>query len=226
MPKKRQKKSLKRKPKDMRISRYEVTWDQIEDPQFDSLPAHVQDTFEGLHTECREQPDKAIPELLEWIEKYPDIPMLYNCLSGAYDKTGQYEKSHKTIEENYQRNPDNLFARLNYAGVYLDKGDYEKVAEIFEYKFDLKLLYPKRDMFHISEVTYFMGIAGVYFFDIGEREAAQTYLDMLKQLAPEHPMTKILNKRLSSGLIRQLERRILQGMIRILQKLIDKLRGK
>ncbi|MBN1935009.1 MAG: hypothetical protein JW934_10110 [Anaerolineae bacterium] len=64
--------------------------------------------------------------------------------------------------ENYRRNPDYLFARLNYAELFLRRGDYERVAEILEHKFDLKLLYPRRNRFHVSEVSNFIGLVGLY----------------------------------------------------------------
>ena len=101
------------------------------------------------------------------------------CLSG--------KKRHPLssyIMENYRRNPDYLFARLNYAELCLARGDYETVAEIFEHKFDLKLLYPKRRRFHISEVANLMGLMGVYLLETGECEAAEKYYEILSQIAP------------------------------------------
>ena len=51
-----------------------------------------------------------------------------------------------------KRFPDYLFGRLAYARDCLERGDLDKVSEIFEGKFDLKLLYPDRERFHVSEV--------------------------------------------------------------------------
>ena len=102
----------------------------------------------------------------------------------------------EVILENYQRNPDYLFARLNYGELCRLQGDYEQIAEIFEHKFDLKLLYPRRKRFHISEVANFMGLIGVYFFETGQPDVAERYYEMLEQIAPDYPMTRLLQSKL------------------------------
>jgi len=178
------------------VSQYEVTFSPIRDRSYDRLPRRVKDAIERLHDEIHRRPRKVIPELLEWIEKYPNIPMLYNYLSVAYAGVGQHEKSEAVVQENYQRNPHYLFARLNYAELCLARGEYEKIGEIFEHKFDLKLLYPKRKRFHVSEVANFMGLIGIYFFETGQRETAEGYYEILQQLAPGYAMTKRLHRKL------------------------------
>jgi len=191
------------------VTEYEITFSPIQDRRYRRLPRRVKDAIERLHDEAQRRPHKAIPELLEWIEKYPNIPMLYNYLSVAYSLAGQREKSEAVSQENYRRNPDYLFARLNYAEICLAKGEYEKIGEIFEHKYDLKLLYPKRKRFHISEVANFMGLIGVYFFETGEREAAEKYYKILQQIAPGYPMTKRLRRKLFPNLLQRLWLRLM-----------------
>lgn len=191
------------------VTEYEITSSPIQDRRYRRLPRRVKDAIERLHDEAQRRPHKAIPELLEWIEKYPNIPMLYNYLSVAYSLAGQREKSEAVSQENYRRNPDYLFARLNYAEVCLAKGEYEKIGEIFEHKYDLKLLYPRRKRFHISEVANFMGLIGVYFFETGEREAAEKYCEILQQIAPGYPMTKRLRRKLFPNLLQRLWLRLM-----------------
>jgi tetratricopeptide (TPR) repeat protein len=187
----------------VRVVEYEITTSPIQDRQYRKLPREVKDAVERLHDKAQKQPREAIPELLEWIEQYPSIPTLYNYLSVAYSLSGQQEKSEEAIQRNYQRNPDYLFARLNYAELCLARGEHEKIGEIFEHKFDLKLLYPKRKRFHISEVANFMGLIGVYFFETGERETAEMYYEILKEVAPGYPMTKRLRRKLHPSLLQR-----------------------
>jgi len=144
----------------------------------------------------------------EWIEKYPNVPQFYNYLSVAYSLSGQRKKAEEMIRENYRRNPTYLFARLNYAELCLGQRDYEQVEKIFDHKFDLKALYPKRKRFHISEVAGFMGIVGIYFVETGEREAAETNYDILMQIAPDYPVTKVLRRKLHPGFFRRLLQRL------------------
>jgi tetratricopeptide (TPR) repeat protein len=212
MTKKRQRTRSRQLPADRRktvyVSEYEITTDPIYDRRYKRLPRYVKDVIERLHTEAQTAPHKAIPELLEWIKKHPRVPVFYNHLSVAYGLIGQQEKMRDVVLENYRRNPDYLFARLNYAELCLEQGDYEQVTEIFEHKFDLKLLYPKRNRFHISEVPSFMGLIGVYFSKIGERDSAVKYYDILREIAPDFEMTKRLRRELFPGLLRRLLRRL------------------
>ena len=194
--------------KAVQIVEYEITSEPIQDRHYKRLPGHVKDSIERLHYEAQSRPHRAIPELLGLIKKYPNVPMLYNYLSVAYSYTNQREKAEEAVRDNYRRNPDYLFARLNYAELYRAKGDYEKIAEIFEHKFDLKLLYPKRKRFHVSEVANFMGLIGIYFLETGEREAAERYYEILKEIAPDYPMTKMLRRKLYPGILRRLLKRM------------------
>jgi hypothetical protein len=73
---------------------------------------------------------------------------------------------------------------------------YPKVPEIFDHNFDIKAMHPARDVFHVTEVVGFMGVAGLYFAHTGKMETAEIFYRNLKQLAPDNPFTKRLKKRL------------------------------
>lgn len=190
------------------VIQYEITTEPIHNRRYEQLPRRVKDAIERLHYEAQRQPRKAIPKLRKLLKRYPDMPVLYNYLGVAYSYAGQPKKAEAVARKNYERNPDYLFARLNYAELCLAKGDYEKVGEIFEHKFDLKLLYPERDRFHISEVASFMGLIGVYLLETGEREVAEKYDETLQQITPNHPMAKKLHRRLFPSLLQRLWQRL------------------
>lgn len=192
------------KLKAVRIVEYEITSEPIQDGRYKRLPSQVKDAIDRLHHEAQRHPHRAIPELVDLVKKYPRLPMLYNYLSVAYSRAGQREKAEETVRENYRRNPDYLFARLNYAELCRTQGDYKQIAEIFEHKFDLKLLYPNRKRFHISEVANFMGLIGIYFCETGEREGAEKYYEILKKIAPSYPVTKMLRRKLNPSFLGRL----------------------
>ena len=188
----------------VRIVEYEITSEPIQDRHYKLLPGLVKDAIERLHHEAQRHPHQAIPELVSLVKKYPNIPMLYNYLSVAYSQAGQREKAEEVTQENYRSNPDYLFARLNYAELCLAQGDYEQIAEIFEHKFDLKLLYPKRKRFHITEVANFMGLIGIYFLEKGQRVVAERYYEILKKIAPSYFFTKMLRRKLYPGFFKRM----------------------
>ncbi|MCP4051436.1 MAG: hypothetical protein GY730_12115 [bacterium] len=195
----------------LKILEYEITTDPIQDGHYKKLPNHIKDKIDGLYYTVQKKPDpKAITDLEDLIKKNPKIPMLYNYLSVAYARSGNQEKYKRIIEKNYQLNPDYLFARLNYAELCIQQGDHKKIAEIFNHKFDLKLLYPKRKKFHISEVANFMALIGIYFFKLGKIEIAENYYKVLAEIADDYPMTQKLRKQLYPGFLRRIFRNMIE----------------
>ena len=209
MTKKRRRKQAVRKfpnSQTVQVVTYEITDAPILDREYRRLPQEVKEAINRLHDSSQRRPREAIPELLELIAHYPDVPAFYNYLSAAYSLSGQRDKAEAAIEDNYQRNPDYLFARIHYGELCLTRRDYDRIAEVFDHKFDLKLLYPKRKKFHVSEVMGFVGLLGVYFFETGRCETAEKYYDVMNQIDSTHPLTKRLRQKLHPGLIRRLFR--------------------
>ena len=212
----KRKRKLKRKkglPKTKRLTpvqivEYEITFEPIGEPEYDRLPESVKTRIDELYGEIQNNPQEVIPELLELKKKHPDVPQIYNYLAVAYSMIGDDEKSDAIIDEILQKKPDYLFARLNKAQRYLAKKEYEKIPELFNHKFDLKLLYPHRNTFHISEVANFMGIMGLYFVRTNQREVAEKYNEILQQLDPDYPIAKILNRELNPPAILQILKRL------------------
>lgn len=56
---------------------------------------------------------------------------------------------------------------------------------------------------------YFMGLMGIYFVGKGERGIAKQYYAILKQMMPEHPLTKLLRRKLHCGSLTQMLRGVL-----------------
>ncbi|MGA1869465.1 MAG: tetratricopeptide repeat protein [bacterium] len=161
------------------------------------IPKEIEKEVEELFYKSQERPEEAIEPLETLIKDYPFIPQLYNYLGVAYSRIGDYRNAQKIAKINYEKNPHYLFAKLNYAEICLQKGEAEKIPEIFDNKFELKALYPKRNEFHITEVAGFWGVMGIYFSLIGFTEQAQLYYKLLKELAPENPYTKNLGFQLT-----------------------------
>jgi tetratricopeptide (TPR) repeat protein len=191
---------------------YDITTEPILDRRYRKLPRAVKDEFEKFHWLAQTDPRKVIAELPQWIKRYPDVPLLYNYLAAAYSQAGDNVEAERITLENLKRNPDYLFARLNYAEFCLARGDYAAVAETLEHKFDLKLLYPHRNRFHISEVVNFMYIVGRYWIGIGERASAEKYYDLLHQIAPDEPATRNLHTALHPVPIQRIAQRLLKNL--------------
>jgi len=189
---------------------YEITTEKLSNKGFDKLPFKVRKQIEQLYELLRSKPKQVIPSLLELIEKYPNVAVLYNYLIAAYRLSGQNEKADSMTVESYKRHPDYLFAKISYAFYCLRKGDPYKVPEIFDHKLELRQLYPHRKKFHITEFINFMGLMALYHNAIGEREIAIRYYDMIKQVDPNDNMVQVLKKVLYPSFLARVLRKIIK----------------
>ncbi|MCK4763860.1 MAG: hypothetical protein KAW12_16780 [Candidatus Aminicenantes bacterium] len=172
------------------IYKYEVTGEPVDTGW--ELPPELKEGFFTIHMEARVDPEGMIGRLEKLKAKYPGVPQIYNLLGQAYSAIGDIVKANEISRENYLLHPDYLFAKTNYAETFIGSGQYEKIAEIFDNKFDLKLLYPHRDVFHFSEVACFLGVIGMYHIFIGNLAAAENCYEVIKKAYKDHPSTKRL----------------------------------
>lgn len=210
------KRSLEQKsPESLVFLEYEITTEPIEDKNIEKLPKEVRERMNDLFTLVHSKPEGAINQLRDLIAQYPHIPQFRNYLTIAYSKLGDEERVNSMIIENYKKNPEYLFAKTHYAELCLQRGELDKIPEIFENKFDLSLLYPNRKKFHMSEVAAFMGVLGQYFFRIGKTQPAKAYYRALKEIYPHNIATKRLRHMLYPSIfVRALRRLIPQPRFR------------
>ena len=185
---------------------YEVSWEPVVDRKFRNLPQNIQDELDELYEQLSREPVKSISRLLELKQEYPKLPLIYNYLSIAYGYV-DLEKQYECIRENFEKNPDYLFARCNFAQLCIQQGKYEKIPEIFGRKYDLKALYPRRSRFHMTEYVSFAHVMCLYFNAIGEREQAESIYKALQESVPDAIETKEVKKVLFPGFFRRLGKR-------------------
>ncbi len=157
---------------------------QVTHESFDDkiLPVELAMDDEARHA-IRYDRKRAVFILEKYLRKYPDNSVVISWLSNCYKSIGQKRKAYALIEENYQRNGNDLFVRSDYA-VYQIK--YRKnhtiVPSVFDKTFNLDELYPERDMYHVTEIMAFYQALGLYFVCEGKNETATLLVDTLKRL--------------------------------------------
>src|SRR5215831_8001549 len=169
---------------------YDITDEPLDNRDLKQLPSQVQARIDELYELALHDPTQAIPELEHLVTAYPHIPLLSNYLCVAYLYSGDREKTEACVRDTYRCHPQYLFAKVNYAHLCLQQGEVEKIPDIFNHQCDLQGVYPYRTRFHLSEFTNFAGVMCRYFCVIGEQNTALLYYQMLKQVAPRHPLTK------------------------------------
>lgn len=158
---------------------------------FQRLSAETRDALPKLHEMVQEDPQSAVTELRAWIAREP-LPMFFNWLSAAYTAVGDIQGADDTIHENYQRNPQYLFARVNYAEMCLRDGDIDDAREALGAGLDIRALLGGRKRVHVTEFAGYYFAVGLYHIEAGNLAAAETVCGMMEEAAPTQPPTREL----------------------------------
>jgi hypothetical protein len=157
-----------------------------------NIPPSLASQLEALAIAARDnKKDRTqLERLTQLILEYPSVPMLKNYLSVAYNNIGMHEKAIEVNNWILKEHPDYLFARINLANKYIEDNESEKVPEILGEALELKSLYPEREVFHIGEFTSFTKIVIRYYVAEGNLALAENRLELLQDIAPDHPDTE------------------------------------
>ena len=155
-----------------------------------------------LHGISLKKPGKALQKVKNAIEKYPNLPQLYNYLTVCYYGLDDEENAIETVKITMELFPDYLFGRVSYAEYLLSRGRYKEIPAIFNDKYDLKTLYPQRDVFHYSEVLAFFSIMAQYFYQCRDFERCRMFMKGMVELDPDDYRTVYTFKRVAASLIK------------------------
>lgn len=139
---------------------------------------------------------KYLKELLLLKERNPDERRIYNLISVCYNQLGKNKLALEMLKETYTRFPDYLFARTGIMRQAFNENKHQRYNEIFGKKFNLQVLYPERDRFHITEALDFYNVAGIYFTREKKYYLALQCLKILVKLAPNDQLTSMLDREL------------------------------
>jgi len=169
---------------------YELTDEPMEDRRYPLIGPEDEALVEEICSQLWEKGASFVGPLEALVQKYPDIPRLYNYLSVAYNAAGLTDKVKDLIRETYRRFPDYLFGITNYGHLCISEGHPEEVARILNGKFSIHSLYPDRRRYHMSEMAAFVTLMAHYFIAIHDYDMALTHLDMLRRLPSHSPSVR------------------------------------
>jgi tetratricopeptide (TPR) repeat protein len=173
----------------------EIVYGPLSQPGHSQLSPEIRETLPELHALVRDDPRTAVTELRARIAREP-LPLFFNWLSGAYSALGDERGVEDTVRENYRRNPQYLFARVNYAELCLRDGDLDGALEALGEGLDIRALLGGRKRMHVSELTAYFYAVGLYHIKAGDLAAAENIYGILKEAAPDEPPTKELRRKL------------------------------
>jgi tetratricopeptide (TPR) repeat protein len=118
--------------------------------------------------------------LKQALEIEPDQPDLLNNLAAAYELQGRTPESRAMLRQIHEQHPDYLFARTGLARLHVQNGQLEEARALLE-----PLWTKKR--WHFSEYASFCSAQIELLLAEGNREAAQSWLEMWADADPDHP---------------------------------------
>jgi len=157
-----------------------ITTDTLPDQLFERLPSSARKRFMDIEWAAHHGDVSYIPKAEEMIKEYPHLPKLYNFLEGLYIINSQKEKACVLTKEMYEKFPEYLFAKIAYAKLCMAEGRVDEFEKIFRGKYNLKLLYPDRDEFHISEFLAFTDVLCLHACHKGNLDFVRQTIKTLK----------------------------------------------
>lgn len=171
---------------------HEIVYEAMDDPNDEKLKPGDRELLEEVEENLYKKPGDFLQSIRELIEKYPHIERFHNYLLVAYQDRGDGEMIDRTVRSTYEKFPDYLFAKVNYVRLCIRERRLEDVPAVLNHKRGLHQIYPRRRRFHITEWIAFHGMMGEYLLLTGEKQAAERYHKMMRDVAPDHPETRRL----------------------------------
>lgn len=178
------------------IENYLITYDPLPTEGLAKLSDKEREDYDLLYEKALRAPKEMLPQIEEFRKNHPELPEIENLLAVVHLYMRDINKVEKLIEESYQKFPNYLFARINYADQCLRRKKPELVLGIFNDTLDLAQLYPDKSFFHISEFRGFMVLMGLYHLAVGQKERAENYYKLAFEADPKHPSVTALQKKI------------------------------
>jgi len=162
-----------------------VTHDQITDMGYGNDPEENK-TAESIHSRLfanrpsRKELSRLVEEIRDAMNKWPSSPIFHNYLYNAHVLLKQEKEALSVLQTQTAQFPDYLFAKVSLAQRLLQSDRPTEVPALFNGKFDLSSLYPKRKSFHISEFITFTTVICFYCLQIEDIVMASIYGTLLK----------------------------------------------
>lgn len=171
------------------VQNISITYEPIAGKETKEESNETQEIYEALNFIENSEKDsrQILSRIYDAIEKWPENPVFYNYLINAYKNLNEGKKEKEAIRNLTNLFPEYLFGKLSYTELLIKEGKIDEVPKVFNNQMHLRLFFPKRDVFHISELISFNTMMCLYCIKQGDLSAAYGYKKMLTALEiPSH----------------------------------------
>ena len=176
------------------LSGYKIVFDPSELYKENGITPEIRKLLETVLKQVLLKKKNAEADIIELIDKYPEIPQFKNYLSTYYSLVGRFDMAYEVNQQIIRKHPDYLFGKINLVNEYLRKKEFDKVPAVLGEAMEIKSLYPDREVFHVEEVLSFYNVAVEYFVETGNIEAAEMRLKIMSELDKDNVKIKEAEK--------------------------------
>lgn len=174
---------------------YQISFDSMNEELKKQLPKEKLTHYLQLLEKVQKTPKAVYKEIKEFGTKHSHIPEVINLLTFAHIQNRRIVEAEKLIKQTFEKHPDYLFARINYADQCVRKKNLAIIPTLFP-TFDLKELCPEKKIFHTSEFRGYLIMMAYYQIALKDQEKALHYYEGAKKVEPNHPSVVFLEKKL------------------------------
>ncbi len=167
-----------------------VTSEPINNADGFNMTDEISDLIDELYEGVLSKKKNVVHKLKKAITRYPHVPQFKNYLVVYYRFAGIDTNAWSVNRKLLEKHPDYLFGKSNLAREYLEKDDLELIPDVLGEDFDLKALYPEREVFHVSEVRDYYSVVIDYLCAIGDVAAAEEKLKIMQAVDKEGDLTQ------------------------------------
>ncbi len=167
-----------------------------EDTLINTLGSEDYQSFQEAYELANKYPKRALPLVKKLYLKHENIEEILNLLTFLYYQARKTRKAEKLVRDHYEKFPESILSKVNYADLCLRKGKKRKIPEIFQNFTDLSDIFPEKEDIHINEYIAFMNLMGRYHLSIRKKEIARCFHLLSHKINKDHPGTKQLGRML------------------------------
>jgi hypothetical protein len=174
-----------------------IHWDALNTKR--KISSDLKNEIADLYYDLQKKPSNYINRLTELCEDYSDVLIFQGFLMMAYHLEELDDKLLQLTESLQKKYNDYIFGKIAFIESALSKNDVDSITKYLNNKYSYTDLFPQKGVFHIFEVVYFSYSVGRYFVAAGEAKKAESYLEQIKFIDPEHVFIKKLQKEIDKG---------------------------
>ena len=178
------------------IDSLDITYDPLDDNA--AMSEFEKTKIEELYYLSSENPQKALPILIDLNAKFPYNKVFANYLFITFSGCGQDDKAIALLKQNYKDFKGYIFAHINYALYLVQHENYEEAEEVMGSPASLLDFISGRPV-HFAEALSFFFFWGIYYLSRNDISKGELYYRMVWRIAPENSKTETLRKMLTKA---------------------------